>query len=258
MIEIRPEFFTEDLTVPESHPFAAQIEAIGQLPVEITQDLAQLQAYIATTLQETDPGSIGEIGKTIEAISSDNALRLLIKALKKEGEGGMLVYDKSRQRTLGGLYFLFFRNIIHLSKPKVPPESRLPFEWDKRAALIESAMSEVGAANSVKLTLVGRPSKVAEKGEVVLIAMLPKPAPKDVPKDLPKLKETPTTPNIVYVVARQWQKVKMALANSEDELILAGHPIYSPQLKTIALFASQTTTKLQEKMRKRGEWCLAY
>jgi hypothetical protein len=57
----------------------------------------------------------------------------------------------------------------------------------------------------------------------------------------------------VYVVARQWQKVKMALANSEDELILAGYATHSPQLKTITLFASQTTTKLQEKLQKRGE-----
>ena len=65
---------------------------------------------------------------------------------------------------------------------------------------------------------------MVEKGEVVLIAMLPKP----VPKDLPKLKETSTVPSIVYVVARQWRMVKTALANSEDELILEGHLTYSP------------------------------
>ena len=128
MIEIRPEFFTEDLTVPDSHPFAAQIEAIAELPAELTQDPAKLQAYIATTLQETDPGPIGKIGEIIEAIGSENALKLLIKTLKKEGEGGMLVYDKSRRRTISGIFFLFFRNIIHLSKPKVRPESLLPFE----------------------------------------------------------------------------------------------------------------------------------
>jgi hypothetical protein len=132
MIAIHPDFFAEDLTIPDSHPFAAQIEAIGQLPAEITQDLAQLQGYIATTLQETDPGPIGKIGEIIEAIGSENALKLLIKTLKKEGEGGMWVYDKSRRRTISGIFFLFFRNIIHLSKPKVRPESLLRFSLQQK------------------------------------------------------------------------------------------------------------------------------
>ncbi len=239
-----------EATVPDSHPFAAQIAAIQQLPDEIKSDPLQVQAYIADMLQETEPEPRAEIAHIVERMGIEGSLQLLVKTLTVEGDGGMLLYNKSRRRTVGGIYFTFFEYWGHKNTPKPkksPPPDSVPFIWADRLSLIQEAAQEAGQANIPQLTLMGRPGKIIEKGNVVLTTLLPKPQPKDLPKGLPKLPETPTTPYIIYIASRQWHKVKAALANPEDELIIQGYPAFSPQLKAITVFTLKATTKLQEK-----------
>ena len=239
-----------EATVPDSHPFAAQIAAIQQLPDEIKSDPLQVQAYIADMLQETEPEPRAAIAHIVERMGIEGALQILVKTLTVEGDGGMLLYNKSRRRTVGGIYFVFFEYWGHKNTPKPkksPPPDSVPFIWADRLSLIQEAAQEAGQANIPQLTLMGRPGKIIEKGNVVLTTLLPKPQPKDLPKGLPKLPETPTTPYIIYIASRQWHKVKAALANPEDELIIQGYPAFSPQLKAITVFTLKATTKLQEK-----------
>jgi len=244
----------DEAAVPDTHPFAAQIAAIQQLPDEIKTDPVKVPAYIADMLQETEPEPRAAIAHIVERMGIEGALQILVKTLTVEGDGGMLLYNKSRRRTVGGIYFVFFEYWGHKNTPKPkksPPPDSVPFIWADRMPLIQNAAQEAGQASIPQLTLMGRPGKIIEKGNVVLTTLLPKPQPtKDLPKGLPTLPETPTTPYIVYIASRQWHKVKEALANPEDELIIQGYPAFSPQLKAITVFTLKATTKLQEQSRR--------
>jgi len=251
----------DEATVPPPYPFAAQIAAIQQLPGEIRTDPLQVQAYIAEVLHETEPTPIAQIADIIATIGSRKALKILVKALKIEEAGGLLIRTRKRRRTLGGVFFFYAQDAMKLKptlpttvKPKKSPTpTRTPaaFVWTDRIPLIQEAAKEAGQANIPKLTLMGRPGRIIEKGNVVLTTLPPKPQPKSLPQGLPTLPESPTTPYILYINAKQWRKVKEALANPEDELIIEGYPAFSPQLKAITVFALNTTTKLLEQSRRK-------
>jgi len=250
----------DEAVLPDSHPFATQIAAIEQRieEIEINPNPVPLHIYIAEVLQETEPGVIREIRRFIKAINPQNALKFLIKTLKTEADGGLLVQDMSRRRTLGGVYLYLIRSWLKPAlsvavKPQksLPPTSAVPFIWANRLPFVQEALQEAGQANVPKLTLMGRPGKIIEKGNVVLTTLLPKPLPKDLPKGVPTLPEQPNTPYVLYIAAKQWRKVQEALANPEDELIIEGYPAFNPQLKAITLFALNTTTKLLEQSRRK-------
>jgi len=248
----------DEAAVPDSHPFAAQIAAIQQRLNEINTNPVPLHLYVAEVLQETEPSAIREIRRLIKAITPPNALKFLIKTLKTEADGGLLAHDMSRRRTMGGVYFYLTRSWLKPAspppvEPKIsapPPPPPAPFIWADRIPIIQEAVQETGQANVPKLTLMGRPGKIIEKGNVVLTTLLPKPQPKDLPKGVPHLPAEPTTPYILYINAKQWRKVKEALDNPADELIIEGYPAFSPQLKAITVFALNTTTKLLEQARR--------
>jgi hypothetical protein len=248
----------DEAAVPDTHPFAAQIAAIQQLLDETNTHPVRLYLYIAEVLQETDPSAIREIRRLVKAITPPNALKLLIKTLKMEADGGVIVQDTSRRRTMGGVYFYFARHWLKrtsptlvepkISAPPTPPPT--PFAWPNRMPLIQEAVKAAGQANIPKLTLMGRPDKIIEKGNVVLTTLQPKPQPKSLPKGVPRLPTEPATPYILYIAAKQWRKVKEALDNPADELIIEGYPAFNPQLKAITVFVLNTTTKLQEQARR--------
>lgn len=233
-------FWGEVVVVPE-HPLAAQIKAVGQLPVEIRQDLDQLRAYISAILQETEAEPIEKIGLSIETLGADKAITLLRRALEIEGNGGMMVFNQSRRRTLGGIYFILFDFI------KSNLVATLPLVWEERQMAIEESIQTTGVIKTIRSTITGRPLKVVERGGVALVAMLPKPIHKNMPRDLPKLPEIATTPYILYVAAEQWNKVKQVLSQTKNELTFEGYPIFSPKLNTITIFVFKATIKPQKK-----------
>ncbi len=239
---------------PEPHPFAAQIEAIHQLSKDMAKNPAKVKAYIVEILNETEEKPISQIEQIIENINPKKALKLLIKTLKIEGDGGLQTYNGSRRRTLGGIYFFLAQRWVEPKyRPVIWPElfpGHATINWADRIPLIKEAVKEVGLANIPRLILIGRPGKVIEKGKVVLTTMQPKPQPKSLPKGLPMLPEEPTTPYILYIGSKQWRKVKDSLVSKEDELIVEGYPAFNPQLKAITVFALKTSTKLLEEARR--------
>jgi hypothetical protein len=244
----------EVVTSPESDLFAAQIAAIRQISKELAKDPQKVKTYTAEILQETEEKPISQIEQIIATINSKKAIKLLIKTLNIEGNGGLVTYNGARRRTLGGIYFFLAQRWVEPKyRPQIWPElfpGQASINWADRIPLIKEAVKEVGQANIPRLILIGRPGKVIEKGKVVLTTMQPKPQPKSLPKGLPMLPEEPTTPYILYIGSKQWRKVKDSLSNKEDELIVEGYPAFNPQLKAITVFALKTTTKLMEESRR--------
>jgi hypothetical protein len=74
----------------------------------------------------------------------------------------------------------------------------------------------------VKITLVGRPGKVVDRGQFIVSVMESSKVPM-LPKGLP----TPSnmaTKYAVSVAAKQWKKVAEAIQDPEDALIIEGFP----------------------------------
>jgi hypothetical protein len=74
-------------------------------------------------------------------------------------------------------------------------------------------------------------------------------APKAFPKGVPA---PPTTPTVytVYIGAKQWKNVAEAMQNPDDRLIIEGFAAFDPSLEGMAVFVTNTTTKLLQQAKK--------
>lgn len=100
----------------------------------------------------------------------------------------------------------------------------------------------------MKITLIGRPGNVQERQGFVLASMPAMKLPA-LPKGLPTPPEA-QTPHAVYIATKQWRKVAQALQQPEDVLIVEGIAVYDPELRGLAVFATNTTTKLLQSARR--------
>lgn len=66
---------------------------------------AETAAMIADTLGETAPGTRQNIVRIVQALGRTQSHQLLAKALEIEENGGMMLPDNSRRRTVGGIFF---------------------------------------------------------------------------------------------------------------------------------------------------------
>ena len=242
---------------------------------------------IARELGETTRAAISQIRRTVYQCGPEQALAWLEATRAYEAAGGMLVKDGSRRRTPGGVYFAIVSAEIapQLHAVVFPPwqtkrakkEGQLaasqaatpapaaaapatapapvpvpPFDWDVREQLVTEASETKGVLSTVKITLIGRPGKVVERpGFVLLVLEKSGPLPA-LPKGIPVPASAPSTQYIVYVGSKQWTKVKEAIKQPEDALIIEGTPILDPKFNAITVFATNVTTKQPQQAQKEG------
>ena len=232
-------------------------------------------ARIAATLHEHAPIPLKQIRRILEVLGYAATKAIVAEALQIEANGGMLIVSGTCRRTLGGIFFFLVRP--HLSPkqqhkifpffgvrsaqarakllanppaPVAPPPPRQrpppPNMWDDREALIAGLQATHGTVSSVKVTLIGRPTRVSEQSQFTLLTLSdpnPLPAlPRGVP--LPSASTLPPTTYSVFVGKKQWKQVAAALSTPEDMLIIEGVQLLNATAKTIAIFAMKTTTKL--------------
>jgi hypothetical protein len=255
-----------------------------QLPAVQIQEPPQeeVAAYIADTLGETEEGARKSILHIIRAVGRTHARELLNMTLQTEEHGGLMLPDGSRRRTPGGVFFYLAYSIgktqngkplqrqgnpvkkpkkeqpaslqaepkkqfqSPLSKPV--PQSTPIFPWDDRLPAVKEAEIEKGQAN-VKITIIGRPGKIVDKGTCIVTVMESTKIPA-LPKGLP----TPTnlaTKYAVYITSKQWKKVEEAIKDPEDTLIIEGFPKTDPEVSAIAVFATNVTTKKLQMAKKQ-------
>ncbi len=130
-----------------------------------------------------------------------------------------------------------------------PPPTLPPFVWDEAVPIIADITANVGAATTVKVTVIGRPTQVVERQGVVVVALRSTKAP-TLLKSLPPLPTTPTTYMIV-VQQKQWNTVREAMEQPDDALIVEGYGVCEPRFAGITVYATPVTTKaLQVAKRK--------
>ena len=232
---------------------------------ESPNSLDETAANIAQQLGETDPIPQEQIRRIVERLGAEAALTFLRETLEIEAQGGMLLPDRSRRRTPGGVFFYLVRSRISkkdrafiwpppppsLQPPRTKEPVAPPLAWEDRLAVLDEVLKQKGIATTVKITLIGRPGKVVEKGDSVIIGMQSTKVPA-LPKGLPTPPGTPTD-YVVFIARKQWAKVGDAIQNPDDALIIEGFPVIDPQAKSIAVFAPNVTTKLLQAARRHAD-----
>ena len=85
-----------------------------------------LVTQIATTLGETEHVPLMHIRRIVQTLGSDRTLQLLAQAQAVEAQGGLMVLDGSRRRTLGGVFFRLVR------EQTTPAERNRIWPWAKK------------------------------------------------------------------------------------------------------------------------------
>ena len=231
-------------------------------------------ATIAAQLGETDSAPRATIWRIVRTLGPERAQAFVAQALEVEANGGMMVPDGSRKRTLGGIFFYLVRTQISddeamqinrawrwqqwkqrqptnrkAATPAPPP--RPPFVWDEVAPIIAELMAQPGEASTVKATIIGRPNQVVERQGVVVVALRSTKAP-TLPKGLPPLPNAPTN-YMVFIQQKQWNKVRDAMQHADDALIVEGYPVHEPRFAGITVYATQVTTKALQAAKRKME-----
>jgi hypothetical protein len=84
----------------------------------------------------------------------------------------------------------------------------------------------------VKITVIGRPGKIVDKGTCIVTVMEESRTPA-LPKGLPTPTSTPTK-YAVYIASKQWAKVKDAMADPENVLIAEGPILEDGEMRSKA------------------------
>jgi hypothetical protein len=251
---------------------------------EPSQD--EVAAMIADQLGETEAWPRRNIVIIVRALGRTQSRQLLEQTLQIEASGGMMLPDNSRRRTPGGVFFHLayttgqpkpgkrlqrpYNPNLKAKKPNdeaettaktpqpskpqnriVEPKKDIVFSWEERIPMIQEAEAKKGQASTVKITLVGRPGSILDKGQFIVTVMESTKIP-SLPKGLP----APTnvaTKYAVYVAAKQWKKVAESIQDPEDVLIVEGFPKTDPEVKAIAVFATNVTTKKLQAGKRQAE-----
>jgi hypothetical protein len=234
----------------------------------------EVAKMIADQLEETDEKAVAQIHHLVWRLGRTQSLTLLAETLQIEERGGMMLPDGSRRRTAGGVFFLLaktkgqkkerpWKGMPKPAKPQEnnaekheqkaqaakPPVTPPAFTWEDRLSVVQTITAEKGTARTVKITLIGRPGKMVDKGSCIVTIMQENKVPA-LPKGLP-VPQAVTTNYVVYIAAKQWKNVSEALNDPDDILIIEGFPQLDAKNNSIAVFATNTTTKKLQAGRRQ-------
>ena len=218
-------------------------------------DTRAIVTTIAQQLGETQPWPINQIRRIVQRLGPEAAFAFLHEAHQIEAQGGLMLPDGSRRRTLGGVFFFLVRE-------RVSPEDRAAIfpPWSKRPAVRAGNPPSPAAAppapvpqpatlpnlsgelRTVKITLLGRPGPITTSPTGTITTTMQSSSVPALPKGVPAPPRTPT-PYTVYIAPKQWAKVATALRNPEDVLIVEGFPAADPARAGITVYATNVTTK---------------
>ena len=232
--------------------------------------LIALARQITETLGESNPHLVRRV---VEVLGAEAATAHLAEAQRIEAAGGELIASGKRRRTPGGVFFRVARAAATPeqcqaigwptgqgerqapSEPRPPrPEHRIePLPWDTRLAHLQALLDKEGIVNMSKITLTGRPGKLIEAQGCILTVMATDPTTAPTrPKGLPALPAKPTS-YIVYIAARQWQKVAEAIKDPGDVLIIEGYPVFDERLPGLAVLTQNITTRNLQRAKREAE-----
>lgn len=250
------------------------------------KDAVRAATYeIAKTLNEP---LVSLVNRVVWHLGIEQAQTFLQQALAIEAQGGMMIADGQRRRTLGGVFFKLVKDHIaatdkklygrifgapkRKTKPPLNGQAQSPVKkparqsqpQNKKPASPPLAWSdalkyanalrkhEKGEAKTVEVKLIGRPAKVAKAESCMIVMMEGKTAPKSLPTGLPTPPEQELT-FAVFISNKHWQKVSHDLkANTNAELLVLGYPVFNAE-KAMTLLLAQAVEVIERKPKKDKE-----
>jgi PHAX RNA-binding domain len=259
------ESMTENNTTAEQTEASTQPEGLRRPPRRtVSPETKAAAAQISDQLGETEWGPRKLIEAVVDLCGLEFAQQLLEESLRVEAEGGMMVVNEERKRTIGGIFFYLARGRMPVETRKIifPPHNLKPkkkkkpgmssLKWAERAAVLKPLLEEKGVATTVKIVLIGRPGRVEMRKDLTITTMSHVNKPTTLPKGVPMPPSTPTV-YTVYIGAKQWNKVAEAINDPADALIIEGTCAFDKEIGAVAVFASSVTTKALEKAAAVGE-----
>jgi hypothetical protein len=218
--------------------------------------LAELVKEITGQLNEPN---VALISRIVIAIGEERARALLSQVLAIEADGGQMTVDGTRRKTPGGIFISTARAQAGDKKERrklldqVPTPASAPtapLTWDEVGALLQQVFQSIGEAKTVKITLIGRPSKVMPQASCVVLAMKGK-EPPTFPKGLPTPPAGSAITWAVFVATKQWEKVKDSLEqHPDDQLLLEGYPMVDPRSKANVVLVTSCKSVLQDRAQR--------
>jgi hypothetical protein len=117
------------------------------------------------------------------------------------------------------------------------------------AALDEIGVAK-GVASTVKMTVIGHPGKVIDRGACVVTSLQSNKV-SSLPKGVPTPPNAATTYTL-YIASKQWRRVAEAIKDPEDTLIVEGFPQLDAQTGSIAVFVTTATSKKLQQAQRRA------
>jgi len=230
----------------------------------VAPEIKAVAAQISDQLGEAEWGPRKLIEAVVDLCGVEFAQQLLDESLRIDADGGMMVVNEERKRTLGGIFFYLARGRMPLETRKIvfPPHNlkakkkKKPgmssLKWAERAAVLSPLLEEKGVATTVKVVLIGRPGRIDKRKDLTITTMSHVNKPSALPKGVPMPPSTPTV-YTVYIGAKQWNKVADAITDPADALIIEGTCAFDKEIGSVAVFATSVTTKVLEAQKRERQ-----
>ncbi len=223
---------------------------------------------IARQLNESNKQALLQLRRTVRIMGEETARDVLRQTLEVEAQGGLQTNDGTRRRTPGGVYFQLLKQRVgqkeffkifsrgktrprpHGAQPAPVSQPAAPFNLTDLPDVLQELSQQYGEASTVKITVIGRPANVVERGDVVMLGLVNEKAP-SLPKGLPA--PPAQTKYVVLVARKQWSKVAEVINDQTDALIIEGYPTYTQQHAGITVFTTNITTKKQQAAKREAQ-----
>jgi hypothetical protein len=234
-------------------------------------DDGSTEALVTQIAEALNESNIELLRKVVEVLGPARTAEFFQKTLEIEAAGGLMIRNGSRRRTPGGVFFQTIKDNIsgaerHRIFPRpaaaadgtpgastqAAPATRPP-TWEEAKALMVKALQAIAEAKTVKITLIGRPSQVTKQDTCVVLAMKGKP-PATLPKGLPTPPANSAITWAVFIVNKQWNRVKDSISNhADDQLIIEGYPMVDAKRGVGVVMATNCKSVYQERAQRAGQ-----
>jgi len=233
--------------------------------VQLDTDQLAFAKEVAKQLGETDQVPKRQIQLLIGKLGIEFVQQVLDETFVVEANGGMMVADRARKRTVGGVFFqvareklpqeqrdiIFFNWRVALRQHYESEAKRLPFTWKERKAIIAPLLENQGEVRDVKITLLGQPGAIERRKNLVITTLIEQrievPA---MPSGVPPLPTDPTT-YVVYISSKQWERVEDHVGNAEDPMLIEGFCAYDSEVNGVTIYATYVSTKKLDQREKK-------
>lgn len=213
------------------------------------------------------------VNAVVATLGLERARAFLQQTLAIEAAGGQLTKNDERRRTPGGVFFQIIKEQITKEERKVifqqeqkkkkkkkksgtaakPKATAAPMTWEEAKQLIAQVIKTTGEARTVKVTLIGRPLKIIPQKDCVVVSLKGR-EPKTLPKGLPAVPEGSAITWAVFIVNKQWSRVKESIeANENDALIIEGYPIVGKGGIAAVMTTSCKSVLMERSQRNKEE-----